>query len=124
MAKPEWGAKRICHSCGAPFYDMCRDPIVCPKCGTTYDPEAILKSRRSRAPLPDDKPVKAAVVAAVVDEADLADVADLPDVEADLVEEDAVADEDDDLMEDTSDLGEDEDDMAEVIENIGEDDER
>ncbi len=121
MAKPEWGAKRICHSCGAPFYDMGRDPIVCPKCATTYDPEAILKSRRSRAPLPDDKPVKAAVVAAVVDEAD---VADLPDVEADLVAEDAVADEDDDLMEDTSDLGEDEDDMAEVIENIGEDDER
>src|SRR5271156_682019 len=50
MVKPEWGVKRICHSCGAPFYDLRHDPITCPKCGSEYDPEAILKSRRTRAP--------------------------------------------------------------------------
>lgn len=54
MAKPEWGAKRICHSCGTRYYDMQRDPVICPKCGTEFDPEAFLKSRRSRAPLPED----------------------------------------------------------------------
>ncbi|HVG81046.1 MAG TPA: FYDLN acid domain-containing protein, partial [Methylomirabilota bacterium] len=26
MAKPEWGTKRICHSCGTRFYDLLRDP--------------------------------------------------------------------------------------------------
>lgn len=49
MAKPEWGAKRICHNCGTRFYDMHRAEIVCPKCHTTFDPEALLKSRRSRS---------------------------------------------------------------------------
>ncbi len=51
MAKPEWGAKRICHNCGARFYDMRRESIACPKCGTAFDPEALLKSRRSRSPV-------------------------------------------------------------------------
>ncbi len=56
MAKPEWGAKRICPSCGARYYDLHRDPIICPKCGTQYDPEALLKTRRKapvQAPAPE-----------------------------------------------------------------------
>jgi uncharacterized protein (TIGR02300 family) len=36
VAKPELGTKRICSSCGAKFYDLARDPILCPKCGTVY----------------------------------------------------------------------------------------
>ena len=43
VAKPEWGVKRTCQSCSAVFYDMRRSPIACPKCGTEYDPEAVLK---------------------------------------------------------------------------------
>src|SRR3546814_9225165 len=39
VAKPEWGAKRICHNCGARYYDMRRDPIICPKCGTERSEE-------------------------------------------------------------------------------------
>ena len=50
MAKPEWGIKRICQSCGARFYDLDKSPIVCPSCETTFDAEAILKSRRTRSP--------------------------------------------------------------------------
>ncbi|WP_339852442.1 FYDLN acid domain-containing protein, partial [uncultured Nisaea sp.] len=34
MAKPEWGIKRTCQSCGARFYDLMKSPIVCPKCET------------------------------------------------------------------------------------------
>lgn len=49
MAKPEWGTKRICQSCSAPFYDLRRDPIVCPKCKAVFDPEAILKSRKLKS---------------------------------------------------------------------------
>ncbi|MCC7047942.1 MAG: TIGR02300 family protein, partial [Alphaproteobacteria bacterium] len=37
MAKPEWGVKRTCQSCAAVFYDLRRDPIICPKCGTQLD---------------------------------------------------------------------------------------
>ena len=37
MAKPELGIKRICGNCGTKFYDLARDPILCPKCGTVYE---------------------------------------------------------------------------------------
>ena len=45
VAKPEWGTKRICPSCGTRYYDLLREPVICPKCSTPYDPEAFLKSR-------------------------------------------------------------------------------
>jgi uncharacterized protein (TIGR02300 family) len=34
------GTKRVCQACAAPFYDLSRDPIVCPSCGAQYVPEA------------------------------------------------------------------------------------
>jgi len=37
VAKPELGTKRLCASCGAKFYDLNKDPIHCPKCGTIYE---------------------------------------------------------------------------------------
>ncbi|MGA8156526.1 MAG: TIGR02300 family protein [Rhodoplanes sp.] len=37
MAKPELGTKRLCASCGAKFYDLNHDPIVCPKCSTVHE---------------------------------------------------------------------------------------
>lgn len=49
MANPELGAKQICPSCQAKFYDLGRRPAACPKCGTTFDPEEAVKSRRMRA---------------------------------------------------------------------------
>ena len=36
VAKPELGAKRQCQACGAKFFDLNKDPIVCPKCGTAF----------------------------------------------------------------------------------------
>jgi uncharacterized protein (TIGR02300 family) len=36
VAKPELGAKRQCQACGAKFFDLNKDPIVCPKCGTVF----------------------------------------------------------------------------------------
>lgn len=36
MAKPELGTKRVCASCGAKFYDLNKDPISCPKCGSEF----------------------------------------------------------------------------------------
>ena len=101
MAKPEWGTKRICPSCGARYYDLMRDPVVCPKCSTPFDPEAFLKARRARPAAPVEKELEP-VSAEEVD----------PELEAEEEEEE--------LIEDASELGEDEDDMAEVIENVEE----
>ena len=46
MAKPELGTKRLCTNCGAKFYDLSKDPIVCPKCHTVLELAAV--SARSR----------------------------------------------------------------------------
>ena len=45
MAKPELGTKRLCGNCGAKFYDLERDPIVCPKCQTVFQPPAATRGR-------------------------------------------------------------------------------
>ena len=49
MAKPEWGLKRTCLNCGVRFYDMQRDPIICPSCETIFDPMALVRPKRARA---------------------------------------------------------------------------
>jgi uncharacterized protein (TIGR02300 family) len=57
VAKPELGTKRLCGNCGAKFYDLSKDPIVCPKCQTVMAVTAA--SSRSRA-----EPVAARAAAA------------------------------------------------------------
>jgi len=49
VAKPELGTKRVCQSCGAKFYDLSKDPIVCPKCGTVYEIMAPVTRGRAAA---------------------------------------------------------------------------
>ena len=49
MASPDLGEKRICPSCAARFYDLTKRPIVCPKCATSFQPDAIMRTRRPRA---------------------------------------------------------------------------
>ncbi|MBV8549042.1 MAG: TIGR02300 family protein [Alphaproteobacteria bacterium] len=49
MSKAEWGLKRVCPSCGARYYDMKKNPPVCPSCSTTFDPENLMRTRRGRA---------------------------------------------------------------------------
>ena len=51
MSKIERGVKRRCGSCEAPFYDMGRDPVTCPKCGAVYDASAG-KKRLASVPRP------------------------------------------------------------------------
>lgn len=34
------GTKRVCQACATRFYDLSRDPIVCPSCGAHHLPEA------------------------------------------------------------------------------------
>jgi uncharacterized protein (TIGR02300 family) len=120
VAKPEWGSKRICPSCGTRYYDLQREPVICPKCATPYDPEAFLKSRRARpAPVVEKElePVGADELDTEL-EPEEAEIADEEEEEAVPLEE--AEEEDEELLEDASELGEDEDDMAEVIENVEE----
>ena len=105
MAKPQWGAKRICQSCGVRYYDLRRVPIVCPKCSAVYQADAEVKPKRSRTAAVTEKPKKKPVVAPVV-----------KPLRAD--EEPAAAgekeEEGEELIEDASELGEDEADLGEV----------
>src|SRR6266496_3775859 len=109
VAKPEWGTKRICPSCGTRYYDLMHDPVVCPKCSTPFDPEAFLKARRARPAAPVEKELEP-VSAEEVDPEEAE--------EAETVEN--AEEEEGELIEDASELGEDEDDMAEVIDNVEE----
>jgi uncharacterized protein (TIGR02300 family) len=34
------GTKRLCDACAVRFYDLARDPIVCPACGAQHTPMA------------------------------------------------------------------------------------
>ena len=49
MAHANLGRKQRCTSCGIKFYDLKKTPAVCPACGTEFDPEVLLKSRKGRA---------------------------------------------------------------------------
>ncbi len=112
MAKPEWGVKRLCQSCATKFYDLGRSPIACPQCGARFDPEALLKSRRSR-PAAATKPAKAPAKAPEVDETGRPDD-ELPDESSVQPGGDAQTpkdisddedDDDDSVIEDASELG-------------------
>ena len=74
MATKERGVKRNCHECGAVFYDLLNDPIICPKCGSEYDPEAILKSRKTRLPAAEEEVKIENEDAGVTEEDDIAGV--------------------------------------------------
>jgi uncharacterized protein (TIGR02300 family) len=114
VTKSNWGLKRTCQSCAARFYDMTKDPIICPKCGVEFDPEAILKTKRAKTAAP-ARPVPAPAPA---------EPEDMEPIEEEAVEGDAAEEkEDEGVMEDTSELGEDDEDVAEVVDKV-EDEER
>ena len=97
MAKPELGTKRICVSCAARFYDLTRQPAVCPKCDTEQPAEQP-RIRRPIGNLMDEKRRPKAAVTPGREDAD---------AEVEVAEDDA----DEDVLEDTSDL----EDEAEAI---------
>lgn len=110
MPKPEWGVKRTCPSCAARYYDLNRDPIICPICGAVFDTSLVARPKRL-------KPEIAAVAAAPVvvedeeliedteteeaEEAEETSDADPVPVEGDEMIGEAVDDDDDPLLEDS-----------------------
>jgi uncharacterized protein (TIGR02300 family) len=65
VAKPQLGTKRLCAGCGAKFYDLNKDPILCPKCGVVYVVAVAARPARAepvaapvaRPPVPVEVPV-------------------------------------------------------------------
>lgn len=116
MAKPEWGTKRLCPSCGIRFYDMKKSPVTCPGCDADVPVEPLLKARKPAAVKEAPAPAKPEEKKDVETSEDVVDeVADIEDVE-DIDDDD---DDDDALIEDASDLAE-EDDVSEVKEHMEE----
>ncbi len=62
MTKPELGTKRRCNSCATNFFDLNREPIVCPKCAAVFGPP---RPDPPRARRPSDRQPLAAHEAAV-----------------------------------------------------------
>lgn len=90
MPKPELGTKRTCPSCGAAFYDLGKNPAVCPKCESAFQPPA-----KVRIPLETIEPRAAQPV-----ESATAPSAPPPDGRAETFEDNGDEDEDDLIDED------------------------
>ena len=81
MAKPELGTKRLCSNCGAKFYDLSKDPIICPKCHTTMA-VAALSARSRPEPAAAPRPMAARQEEAVVPETQDTEFVSLEDADA------------------------------------------
>lgn len=104
VVSDELGTKRTCPSCAARFYDLNKDPIVCPKCDQAFVAEQLLPSKAdlpTRAK-PADKPVEEEVKK---DEGELEEspvvvsLEDLEDDDTDDADDEAAAIKDVDLGE-------------------------
>lgn len=127
VAKPDLGSKRQCQNCGTKFFDLNKDPILCPKCGTTFLVAAAAPPTRAAraAPAKDEEENEPEGEAEVVSLEDADQVED-GKVEAaatddeDVEDDDASNDDDNAFLEDEED---DDDDVAGLIDGDIEDDE-
>jgi uncharacterized protein (TIGR02300 family) len=126
VAKPELGTKRLCASCGAKFYDLNKDPIVCPKCETVFViPVATTRAMRA-------EPARAQSEGDTTESTD-AEFISLEDADAEAQGKKKAVRKDDDLVDDddddTDDTGDDdafieetddgEDDVTDIIGDAG-----
>ena len=115
MAKSELGTKRLCPSCGAKYYDLNRNPITCPKCGTIF--QAVMTSRAAKAAkvveTPEEDEDEEDVMAPEIVTLEEADAeAEGADDVPDLSDDDVVLEDDDEDVDDVFLDDEDEDDEA------------
>ncbi len=128
MAKPELGTKRHCPSCGTKYYDLNRDPILCPKCGTVFDVVQVSSVRPERVVKVEvDEDLETEDTADVdlvpLEEADAeAGGTEVPDVEDEEMTDIApeIGDDEDSFLEE-EDEG---DDVTGIIREVGDEEER
>jgi uncharacterized protein (TIGR02300 family) len=134
LSKPELGTKRDCPSCGAKFYDLAKNPAVCPKCKHEFVPDAGAKPKRAKpAEKPKEKVAPARPAPRVVadDEGNVSlDAMRDEELAAEGIEDELLADigeeiedpaEDDDAF--LPDDEDEEDDVTGIVRGVGGDDE-
>ena len=94
MVKAELGTKRVCVACNTRFYDLMKQPAICPKCGTEQ-PADMPRPLRSAGPVPQEEK-RAKKPAPAAEDADI-------DTEPPEAEDES----DEDVLEDASDLEDD-----------------
>lgn len=108
VVKAELGTKRTCPSCAARFYDLLKNPIVCPKCNANFVAPSVLPSKGdmpAMAPVPKPREVVADDME-VTDDVELVSLEDAE--EPDVGDDETAGIEDVDLGEDAGgDEGED-----------------
>ena len=109
MAKPELGTKRQCQNCSAKFFDLNKDPIICPKCATVFQG---VTARAQRATEKDEEEDELAVAPAGIELVSLDEV-EATEEKAAAPTDDDIEVEDDEAPDDTF-LEEEEDDAADV----------
>ena len=123
MAKPELGIKRLCPNCGAKYYDLNKSPILCPRCGSPFDPHMLAKARPAMAAEVDDEveeeeELEAGPVFVPLEDADEPDGDVMPDIEEADIDDDGP---DDTFLEEDEDEG---DDVSDLIGDVDDEEER
>ena len=104
MTKPELGNKHLCPECGVKFYDMLKQPVICPGCQTKVAVSETI-SPRSKGEVAVAATAKKTAAAKPDADEDIDNVDDIIDEDIEL------EDEDDDFI----DLEDDDEDDLEVI---------
>ncbi len=124
MARPELGEKRRCLSCETKFYDLNKDPAICPKCGVVFEvqvqekiepvakPEPPKKEKDTKEEVSKADPDTISLEDADEDDGDTVDGEDVPDGIPDADDEEESNSEVDDAFLDDD---EDDDNMSDLV---------
>jgi uncharacterized protein (TIGR02300 family) len=120
VTKAELGTKRLCPNCGAKYYDLNKDPVVCPRCGAEFEmPAAKARPQTARPAVAEEEPEAEAEAPAAelvsLEEAD-AEATDSGAVKIELGDDDEVIEGDDE--EDDTFLADDEDEEGDDVSGI------
>ncbi len=98
MAKESWGKKRTCPKCDTRFYDLNKDPLLCPNCGHTFSLDSIMEvfkkspkdtsSKKARTETPSNEINEMEPEDIILDEELEAEPSSSVDLEDELLEDD------------------------------------
>ena len=125
VTNPNLGKKRTCQSCETRFFDLNKNPAICPKCGAK-NKISVNKPRRTSLPELKAQDVNTTKTEGFSEDTNLEEIetklADSnEDNETDELEAELEDTLDDSLMENTSELDENSDELSEVFEHVNND---